>query len=834
MSTPPTPTPVRRDIQGLRALAVIAVVLDHALAWPRGGFVGVDVFFVISGFLITAVLLREIAQTGRIRLGGFLARRVRRILPAALVVPVTVTLVGFVVFNRPRAEQTLGDALAALVSLVNWRFVAEGADYFASSPSVLQHFWSLSVEEQFYLVWPVLLLIAVLCLPSERRRSRGALVVGALAAVVVVASFGWALIQSTAAPTTAYFSTATRAWELGVGALLAAAMPLLARIPRVIGALLGWVGLAGVVWAFLTVDPDATAFPGPGAALPVLATALVIAGGVGGDPRARHLYPVTNPVAVFVGDVSYSLYLWHLPVLVFAAVLLPDDGPVATAIVVGSMVALTLASYWVVEQPLHRSPLLRRATRERASAAEATTAAGMDADDARPTQVVDAVAAAEPVPAPVPVPVASAPAAPSVAMRSGSIGHTVAQRPAGWVPGTRYFPGSRPAPAPSAPAPLAPGGSAAASAPLVPQPAGIAPPPRQTAPPPVPVAAESAPRTDHSWAAWRARFGGQMLFASLGLVIAAGLVVLTVQNTYGGPVFDVPGIAAPAGPADAAAPADPLPALQAELAAAASATSWPRLSPSIDEVIATSSADNAARTCFTPGIPIDAARCSWGAADAATHLYLVGDSTAMAYAPAFKKLAEDSAGALRVTTVGMYGCRFTDVLVYNPDVEVMAECAQRKLDVRAMLTADAPQSVVVANAYTLGHTIDDRDLSANELAAAAAAEAATYGVPGRIAYLAPPPSGADLARCYSPLTGPAACLAGVDATWQQMAAATAANAAASGDHAVSSLPFSCVDGVCPAFAGSRPTKYDQTHLTVAFAEHIAPVLRWELTRVGLL
>ena len=357
---------LRPDIQGLRAVAVVAVILDHAIGWPIGGFVGVDVFFVISGFLITGLLLRDIERTGRVSFRDFYGKRIRRILPAALLVLVVVTAAAFVVFNVTRAWQTVWDAVYSLVFVVNWHFAVQGTDYFHASDAVspLQHFWSLSVEEQFYLVWPGLLLLLTFLLPAALRKNRARrmravrLTVAAAAMIIVAVSFGWAMLQTASDPTVAYFSTLTRAWELGVGALLATAVPLLRRLPAVLRGLLGWAGLAGVVASFFLVDGGATPFPGPGAALPVAATAVLIAGGVGGG-RQGHLSPITNPVTVFLGDLSYSLYLWHFPVIVFFAVLLPTPGTSTTVIVLATIAALAVVSYFLVEQPLHRSPLLQ-------------------------------------------------------------------------------------------------------------------------------------------------------------------------------------------------------------------------------------------------------------------------------------------------------------------------------------------------------------------------------------------------------------------------------------------------------------------------------------------
>lgn len=810
----------RRDIQGLRALAVLAVVGAHAIGWPRGGFVGVDVFFVVSGFLITGMLLRELADSGRVQLGAFYARRARRILPASLAVLAVVTAAGFVVFSRARADQTATDAAWSAVFASNWHFAAAGTDYFHAGDAVspLQHFWSLAVEEQFYLVWPGLLLAIVFVLPrTVRRAATAGWIVGAAGAALVAGSLAWALVQSGAEPAVAYFSTVTRVWELGVGAVLAALVPVLARMPRVVGGAMAWVGLGGVVWSFVVIDPGASGFPAPWAALPVVATALVIAGGVPGDPRHRHLFPLTNPVGVFVGDISYSLYLWHFPVIVFAAVLLPE-GAMSTGLVLGAMAALSVASYFAIEQPLRHAPFL--GGRVPSARTHAGAAGGRLTAEGAP----DAPAA---------------PAAPSAVVTPHRAA-AASTRPAGWTPGARYYPetgralpldGARaPIRAPAEPAPTVPASAEPAPAEPAPAEPASAEPARSSRPHPEPDEA-----TGSAWEAWRARFGAQVAVTGAGFGIAVLALILVAQNTFGGPVI---------GPLEPEAPvateasegvgtADPLAPLQNELANAVAASQWPELHPSLDEVIARSSTTNPARDCFSPDVAPDAGRCSTGSADAPAHIYLVGDSTAMSYAPAFRRIADDSGGTIRVTTVGLYGCRFTDVPVQNDGAGVMDVCPQRKADVRAMIAADAPTLVVMSNAYTLGHTPEGANLSAKALLAAQQAEATTYGMPGRIVHLAPPPEGADLGRCYSPLNSPYDCAAGVSATWQQMEIAAEQVSAASGEHAVSSLPFSCWEGTCPAFAGDIPTRYDRSHLTVAYAEHIAPALRWELAELGL-
>ncbi|RWR19178.1 acyltransferase [Microbacterium enclense] len=347
---------IRPDIQGLRMVAVVAVVLDHSLHWPSGGFVGVDVFFVISGFLITGILLREHEKTGHISFVGFYKRRIRRIVPAATVVLVATVVAAYFIFNKARFAQTGWDAFWAFFFGANWRFAIAGTDYFqATGPvSPLQHFWSLSVEEQFYFVWPWVMLgvLALAALRGDIVRRRT--VTGIVMVVFVAVSLWWAFVQSTGDPTIAYFSTLTRAWELGVGALVAIAAPWWAAIPRAMRPILGWMGLLAILASYVVID-DTSPFPAPWALLPVLATALVIVAGTGGEQR--FLFPLTNPLSFYIGNISYSLYLWHFPVIIFIGVLIPDEG---TALLVSLTLAvlLSVASYHLIETPVQNSPWL--------------------------------------------------------------------------------------------------------------------------------------------------------------------------------------------------------------------------------------------------------------------------------------------------------------------------------------------------------------------------------------------------------------------------------------------------------------------------------------------
>jgi peptidoglycan/LPS O-acetylase OafA/YrhL len=352
----------RRDIQGLRAVAVIAVILDHLFHWPSGGFVGVDIFFVISGFLITSILLREFDSSGRISFANFYARRVRRIVPAATVVLAVTAAFAAVVFAGSKANSIVIDAIASFFFVSNWRSAVTGTDYFqlGSAPSPLQHFWSLSVEEQFYFVWPIVMLLVLVLATRLTRRGRAVrprLLVGALMSVVILASFLWALAESTANPTVAYFSTLTRTWELGIGALLAIGARLFVNIPPRVRTVMAYGGLAGIAASVFGIS-SATVFPAPGALLPVLSTALVLASGINTESRYNGL--LTNRVSQYVGDISYSLYLWHLPVITFLAVFIPSTSRVYFLGALVLTVALAAITYRLVEQPLTHSPFLTR------------------------------------------------------------------------------------------------------------------------------------------------------------------------------------------------------------------------------------------------------------------------------------------------------------------------------------------------------------------------------------------------------------------------------------------------------------------------------------------
>ncbi|QIG43851.1 acyltransferase [Nocardioides anomalus] len=346
----------RDDVQGLRAVAVLTVIAAHAsVPFLPGGFVGVDVFFVISGFLISQLLFREVERSGRVSIPGFYARRARRILPAATLVTVATVAASAIWLSAIDLKTVAEDALWATFFAANIHFAAVGTDYFAQEepPSPLQHYWSLSVEEQFYLLWPALLLVLVLL---ARRRALPRRLVLAVLGVLTLASFVWSVVSTSSDPLAAYFSTPARAWELGLGALTAlVAVPLASRLPAAVRGVLCAAGL-GLILAACLAYSDATPFPGWQAAVPCVGSALVLLAGAAPGPTQP--LPVrllgVRPMAV-VGDWSYSLYLWHWPVLIIATRKVDPLGLWRTLLCVAAVFVLSALTYRFVEQPFRSS-----------------------------------------------------------------------------------------------------------------------------------------------------------------------------------------------------------------------------------------------------------------------------------------------------------------------------------------------------------------------------------------------------------------------------------------------------------------------------------------------
>lgn len=363
--------PVRRphfrpDVEGLRAVAVVAVLLYHCgVPGIPGGFVGVDVFYVISGFLITGLLWRELESTGRLDLRAFYARRMRRLLPASLLVIGVTLIASWLLMSRLRFPAVAGDAVAATLYVSNIRFALGATDYLAgaAAPSPLLHTWSLGVEEQFYLVWPVLLLV----LSRMVSRARVAWVLAGIG----VASFLLSAIWTDVAAPWAFFSLPTRIWELAGGALLAVGF---VRLPRRTGAgtasLIGILGIGLLGTAMLTIDAE-TPFPGIAAVVPVAATLLLILAGERAE--ALHARALAQRIPRWLGRISYSLYLWHWPVLVLVPIWIGRDDLPTRLLLALVAVGIATVSTELIELPIREQRALRATTHHSLGAALVAT-----------------------------------------------------------------------------------------------------------------------------------------------------------------------------------------------------------------------------------------------------------------------------------------------------------------------------------------------------------------------------------------------------------------------------------------------------------------------------
>ncbi|HYB81735.1 MAG TPA: acyltransferase family protein [Mycobacterium sp.] len=373
-------TGFRPDIEGLRAVAVIAVVLYHAgIPGVTGGYIGVDVFFVISGFLITGLLWREVTTANTVALGRFYGARARRLLPAAATVGIVTAVAAAVVLPPLQARSVFIDGIASALYAGNYRFALRGTDYLASDlpPSPFQHYWSLGVEEQFYLVWPVLIIgTAWLVRQVGRSRtfaSRGtpyAVVLGSVGAASLTAAVLW----TRTSPPWAFFSLPTRAWELAAGGLVALSIRHWRGLSLRTASIAGWGGLALIVLTCTQLSAH-TPYPGTAALLPVLGTVLVIGGGcVAGGPGAGCL--LCRPAMRAIGRVSYSWYLWHWPVLLLMPALLGEPAGLparltATAVSAG----LAVITLHLVENPGRFAAALRQSAKTSLALAGATSAA---------------------------------------------------------------------------------------------------------------------------------------------------------------------------------------------------------------------------------------------------------------------------------------------------------------------------------------------------------------------------------------------------------------------------------------------------------------------------
>jgi peptidoglycan/LPS O-acetylase OafA/YrhL len=357
----------RADIEGLRAVAVVIVIFSHLQLSGNlfsGGFVGVDIFFVISGYLITTLLMHEYSKNAKANKGSgwislriFYFRRARRLLPAAILVLFATVLFSYIFLNSVKAGQTLKDSLFALFFLANLNLISQNTDYFQQGfeSGPLQHFWSLSVEEQYYLIFPTLFLITVLLNGLKigkyrlRWRQRLTLVVGTLTAVSLI----WSVIQSNTSPVSGYFSSLTRVWEIGVGSLLA--IGIFKGVPkesRLLNTVLASAGVFGILLSVLIFN-SSSLFPGFNALLPILSTCcLIYVGASSSQSVVTRL--LSAKVFTFLGKISYSLYLWHLPILILIPQFLEPklSQSESRVILLIPILLLSILTYFFIERPI--------------------------------------------------------------------------------------------------------------------------------------------------------------------------------------------------------------------------------------------------------------------------------------------------------------------------------------------------------------------------------------------------------------------------------------------------------------------------------------------------
>lgn len=343
--------PFRPDVEGLRAIAIILVVFSHTgLSIFRSGFIGVDVFFVLSGYLITSLLIQELDSTGCLDFARFYARRARRLLPAAMLLVLVVCAVEAIVVSPFMQFRVLKAAVATIFYASNLYFARLGLPYFAEglAPSPLIHTWSLAVEEQFYLVWPLLLFTL-----SRASKSRTSAVV-AFTAIAAV-SLAFCVRLTNVDPTTAFFQPFTRVWEFCAGGIIAY-LPA-ARVIRH-RRFCSWLGAIGLLALLICAQLiRASAFPGSVAAIPVLGTVAILLAGVGAPDSLIPRVLGARPAQV-LGGLSYSLYLWHWPALVIGRQLFPSDSIFVRLTAIGIAIVLAAVTHRIVENPIRYNPFL--------------------------------------------------------------------------------------------------------------------------------------------------------------------------------------------------------------------------------------------------------------------------------------------------------------------------------------------------------------------------------------------------------------------------------------------------------------------------------------------
>lgn len=348
---------MRPEIQALRAISVTTIIIFHY--WHGlipGGYIAVDIFFVISGFLITGQLVREADRTSTVSMTQFWARRARRILPASLFVLFVCAIATYLIVPLNLWGQFFSEIKASALYVENWNLAAQAVDYLGAEnrPSPVQHYWTLSVEEQFYLIWPVLILIgaAIARKGSELARRR---LIAVLLSLLTVASLIYSIVETGNDPAAAYFITPTRIWEFGAGGLLALISTELGR--EQLRAAVSWLGVTAIV-ASSFIYTAKTPYPGSAALVPVIGSLAVIWAGAP-DVRWAPLFWMRLRWVQWVGDNSYSIYLWHWPLLILTPFLLLEE---LTTPIKFALIAIMLVLAWLtkrfVEDPIRSGPVL--------------------------------------------------------------------------------------------------------------------------------------------------------------------------------------------------------------------------------------------------------------------------------------------------------------------------------------------------------------------------------------------------------------------------------------------------------------------------------------------
>ena len=335
----------RPDVEGLRAIAVgIVVAIHYGVPGFKGGYVGVDVFFVVSGFVITGLLLRENQSTGKTSLFDFYARRCRRILPAATLVILATVLMTYILVGPTSGHNVARDGSWAAAFVYNFHFLFPGWNPL----SPLATYWSLAVEEQFYIVFPTLFLAIAATTKVGNLRVRLAV---SLSAIIVV-SYSFSIFQSAYDVGWPYLSPLTRAWELALGGLVAVSTRGLFHVPKYLAAALTWLGLAAILYSAFTFSPLTDDYPGWRVGIPVVGTALIIAGGVV-VPRLGVEFLIGTAPFRWLGKRSYSMYLWHWPVLIVASEMASSIGRWGVRLLsLPLAIVLTMVTYHFLEDPV--------------------------------------------------------------------------------------------------------------------------------------------------------------------------------------------------------------------------------------------------------------------------------------------------------------------------------------------------------------------------------------------------------------------------------------------------------------------------------------------------